>query len=87
MTADKVRQSLHAVRFVLQATWQRHKQLGKDVVHNVLAVVIVVQQQVSQPMHRTVMLPEQPLDMSFSVCHTLYIHTETDFLNPQMHFF
>jgi hypothetical protein len=33
------------------------------------------------------MLPEQPLDMSFSVCHTFYIHTETDFLNPQTDFF
>ena len=63
-----------------------YKQLGKDVVHNILAVVIVVQQHVSQPMHRTVMLPEQPLDMSFSVCHTLYIHTETDFLNPKRKF-
>ena len=61
MTADKARRSFHAVPFAL----------GKDVVHNVLAVVIVVQQQVSQPMHRTVMLPEQPFDMSFSVCHTL----------------
>jgi hypothetical protein len=60
-----------------------HKQLGKDVVHNVLAVVIIVQQQVSQPMHRAVMLPEQPFDMSVSVCHTLYIHTGTDFLNPR----
>jgi hypothetical protein len=35
-----------------------NKQLGKDVVHNVIAVVIVVQQQVSQPMHSAVMLPE-----------------------------
>lgn len=39
------------------------------------------------PMQRTVMLSEQPHNMSFSVCHTPYIHTETVLLNPKSRFF
>ena len=50
--------------------------------YDVHALLIVVQDDAGQPEHDTVMLPEQPFDMSFSVCHALYIHTETDFLNP-----
>ena len=38
-------------------------------------------------MQRTVMLSEQPHNMSFSVCHTPYIHTETGLLNPKSRFF
>ena len=50
--------------------------------HDVHALLIVMQEDAGQPVHGPVMLLEQPFDLSFPVCHTLYIHTQVDLLNP-----
>jgi len=55
--------------------------------HDVHALLSVVQEDAGQPEHGPVMLLEQPFDLSFPVCHTLYIHTKADLLNPFPHFF
>ena len=47
------------------------KQPGKDIMHDVHALLIVVQEDAGQPEHGPVMLLEQPFDLSFPVCHTL----------------
>lgn len=75
MTAGTPRRSL------LQRT-AVGKQPGKDIMHDVHALLIVVQEEAGQPEHGPVMLLEQPFDLSFPVCHTLYIHTQVDLLNP-----
>ena len=51
--------------------------------HCVLALLVIVQQYAGQPIHGTIMLCEQPLDLSFLVVHLPYIHAENDLL----HFF
>ena len=58
----------------------------EDVVHYILALSIIMQKYVGQPIHLTVMLFEQLLE-SFLFCHTLIIHTKTDLLNPKQPFF
>ena len=58
------------------------KKSGEDVVHNILALSIVVQKYNGQPIHLTVMLLKQFLEYFF-ICHTLLIHTKNDLLNPK----
>ena len=55
--------------------------MGKDVVHYILALSIVVQKHGGQPIHLTVMLSEQFFEFTL-ICHTLLIHTKIDLLNP-----
>ena len=60
--------------------------MGEDVVHNILALCIVVQKYGGQPIHLTVMLSKQLFEFTL-ICHTLLIHTKTDLLNPLWQFF
>ena len=60
--------------------------MGKDVVHHILALSIVVQKYGGQPIHLTVMLSEQLFEFLL-ICHTLLIHTKIDLLNPLWQFF
>jgi hypothetical protein len=57
------------------------EQAGEDVVHDILARSIVVQEYGGQPIHLTVVLPEELLE-SCLVCHILLIHMKSDLLNP-----
>lgn len=63
------------------------EKLGKDVVHHVFAFRIIVQKQDGQPVHLPIMPHEQRLKVLCPVCHTLYIHTKNDLLNPRGGFF
>ena len=58
------------------------EELGKDVVHYILAFRIVVQKYGGQPIHLTVMPLEQSTKFPF-ICHTLKIHTKVGFLNQK----
>lgn len=62
------------------------KNVGKDVVHNVLALGIIMEHDACQAVHFTVMLLEERCKL-FSVRHTSIVHMKVDLLNHKWKLF